>query len=77
MTSSVFAGISVELRGGGDDARLQPVLGGRAKVVLPLALPGLAAAAIFVFIISWNEVFAASMLTLRQRTLPAQILRAC
>ena len=34
------------------------------RSLLPLALPGLAAAAIFVFIISWNEVFAASMLTL-------------
>ena len=44
------------------------------RIILPLALPGLAAAAIFVFIISWNEVFAAAILTLRERTLPAQIL---
>lgn len=44
------------------------------KVVLPLALPGLAAAAIFAFVISWNEVFAAAVLTLRQRTLPAYLL---
>ena len=36
--------------------------------------PGLAAAAIFVFLISWNEVFAASILTLRNPTLPAQVL---
>ena len=43
-------------------------------VVLPLALPGIAAAAIFVFIISWNEVFAASILTLRHQTLPAHVL---
>jgi multiple sugar transport system permease protein len=35
------------------------------KVVLPLALPGLAATAIFAFVISWNEVFAASVLTAR------------
>ena len=35
------------------------------KVALPLALPGLAASAIFVFVISWNEVFAASLLTLQ------------
>ena len=73
VTSSVFAGISVEL----EEAAM--TLGctrasAFARVVLPLALPGLAAAAIFVFIISWNEVFAAAILTLRERTLPAQIL---
>jgi multiple sugar transport system permease protein len=73
VTSSVFAGISVEY----EEAAM--TLGcSRAsavgRVVLPLALPGLAAAAIFVFIISWNEVFAAAILTLRERTLPAQIL---
>jgi multiple sugar transport system permease protein len=73
VTSSVFAGISVEL----EEAAM--TLGcsrasALARVVLPLALPGLAAAAIFVFIISWNEVFAASILTLRHRTLPAQVL---
>jgi multiple sugar transport system permease protein len=44
------------------------------RVVLPLALPGLAATAIFAFVISWNEVFAASILTLRNPTLPAQVL---
>jgi multiple sugar transport system permease protein len=43
-------------------------------VTLPQALPGLAAAAIFSFVISWNEVFAASILTVRTRTLPAQVL---
>jgi multiple sugar transport system permease protein len=43
------------------------------RVVLPLALPGIAAAAIFAFVISWNEVFAASVLTVRQRTLPAYL----
>ncbi|POR55288.1 carbohydrate ABC transporter permease [Bosea psychrotolerans] len=44
------------------------------KVVLPLALPGIAAAAIFAFVISWNEVFAASVLTVRERTLTAYLL---
>ena len=44
------------------------------RVALPPAMPGLAAAAIFAFVISWNEVFAASILTVRTRTLPAQIL---
>lgn len=44
------------------------------KVVLPLTLPGLAATGIFAFIISWNEVFAATLLTLRERTLTALLL---
>lgn len=44
------------------------------KVLLPLALPGLAATAIFAFVISWNEVFAASVLTVRERTLTAYLL---
>jgi multiple sugar transport system permease protein len=44
------------------------------RVVLPLALPGLAATAIFAFVISWNEVFAASVLTVRERTLTAYLL---
>ncbi len=44
------------------------------KVVLPLILPGLAAIAIFAFVISWNEVFAASVLTVRERTLTAYLL---
>ncbi len=41
------------------------------RIVAPLALPGLAASMIFSFVISWNEVFAASVLTLKQRTLTA------
>ena len=43
-------------------------------IVLPLALPGIAAAAIFAFVISWNEVFAASVLTVRHKTLTAYLL---
>ncbi len=43
-------------------------------MVLPLALPGIAATAIFAFVISWNEVFAASVLTVRHRTLTAYLL---
>ncbi|RME48025.1 MAG: carbohydrate ABC transporter permease [Chloroflexi bacterium] len=45
-------------------------------VVLPLVLPGIAASAIFTFVMSWNEVFAASILTVQNRTLPAQVLFA-
>ncbi|WP_089174006.1 carbohydrate ABC transporter permease [Bosea sp. AS-1] len=47
---------------------------GFLRVVLPLALPGIAAASIFAFVLSWNEVFAASVLTVRQRTLTAYLL---
>lgn len=44
------------------------------KVVFPLALPGIAATSIFAFVISWNEVFAASVLTVRHKTLTAYLL---
>lgn len=44
------------------------------RVVVPLALPGIAAASIFTFVLSWNEVLAAAVLTLNNRTLPAQVL---
>jgi len=44
------------------------------RVVLPLALPGVAASSIFTFVLSWNEVLAATVLTLGNRTLPAQVL---
>jgi multiple sugar transport system permease protein len=45
------------------------------KVVLPLALPGIAASSVFAFVTSWNEVFAASVLTIRNRTLTAFLLQ--
>ena len=44
------------------------------RVVLPLALPGLAVTAIFAFIYSWNEFLYASMLTsFNAKTLPVVI----
>ena len=75
VTAGVFVGVSTELEEAAMTmgcSRLSAFL----RVVLPLALPGLAAAAIFTFVISWNEVFASSILTLRQRTLPALVLFA-
>ncbi len=48
-------------------------LQGFLRIVAPLALPGLAAAMVFSFVVSWNEVFAASVLTLKQRTLTAYL----
>lgn len=46
------------------------------RVVLPLAIPGLAASAVFTFVLSWNEVLGAGVLTIGHRTLPAQVLAA-
>ena len=51
-------------------------LGAVWRVVLPLSIPGLAAAALFAFVLSWNEVFAAAVLTVRNPTLPAQVVQA-
>ncbi len=73
VTAGIFVGVPRDLEEAAQTLgcnRLQAFL----RVVMPLALPGLAAAAIFTFVISWNEVFAATILTLRNRTLPAQVL---
>jgi len=73
ITSSIFAGVPKEL----EEAALVFGLdrkGAFLRITMPLALPGLTAAAIFTFIMSWNEVFIASVLTLTNRTLPAFIL---
>ena len=73
VSASLFQGIPAEL----EEAAW--VFGcsratGFLRVVLPLALPGIAAASIFAFVLSWNEVFAASVLTVRHRTLTAYLL---
>jgi multiple sugar transport system permease protein len=73
VTSSIFAGVPRDLEEAGLVFGLTR-LGVFARITLPLALPGLAAAAIFTFIMSWNEVFIASILTTLNRTLPAFIL---
>jgi multiple sugar transport system permease protein len=73
VTSGVFYSVSREL----EEAAMTmgtTRFGAFVRVALPLALPGLAAAAIFAFVSSWNEVFAATILTVRERTLPAHIL---
>lgn len=73
VTASLFVGIPRELEEAAwvfGCTRWQAFV----RVVLPLALPGVAAAAIFAFVISWNEVFAASVLTVRERTLTAYLL---
>ncbi|ACS34062.1 carbohydrate ABC transporter permease [Thermococcus gammatolerans] len=73
ITSSIFGGVSKEYEEAAMVFGLTR-LGSFMKITLPLALPGLAAAAMFTFVMSWNEVFVASVLTLNHRTLPAQVL---
>jgi multiple sugar transport system permease protein len=73
VTASLFVGIPRELEEAAWVFGCSRLAAFR-RIVLPLALPGIAAAAIFAFIISWNEVFAASVLTVRERTLTAYLL---
>lgn len=73
ITSSVFASVPKDLEEAAMTlgcSRPQAFL----RIALPLALPGLAAATLFTFVLSWNEVFAAVILTVRHRTLPALVL---
>ena len=73
ITAGLFAGIPRELEEAAWVFGCSRLAAFR-RVVLPLALPGIAAAAIFAFVISWNEVFAASVLTVTNRTLTAYLL---
>ncbi|WP_141608702.1 carbohydrate ABC transporter permease [Litorilinea aerophila] len=73
VIGSVFASIPYELEEAAQVYGCTPLQAFRT-VVLPLVAPGIAASAIFTFVMSWNEVFAASILTVRNRTLPAQVL---
>ncbi len=75
IIGSVFASIPYELEEAALVFGCSPAQAFR-HVVLPLVLPGIAATAIFTFVMSWNEVFAASVLTIQNRTLPAQVLSA-
>ncbi|MDX8500582.1 carbohydrate ABC transporter permease [Mesorhizobium sp. VK4C] len=75
ITFSLFSGIPVELEEAAwtlGCTRWQAF----RKVILPLALPGIAASAVFAFTISWNEVFAAAVLTIENRTLTAFLLQS-
>jgi multiple sugar transport system permease protein len=75
ITFSLFMGIPVELEEAAwtlGCTRLQAFF----KVVLPLAMPGIAASAVFAFVISWNEVFAAAVLTIQNRTLTAFLIQS-
>jgi multiple sugar transport system permease protein len=75
ITTSVLAGVPADLE---EAAQVFGTsrLGAFWRVVMPLALPGLAAAASFAVLMSYNEVFAASILTIERPTLPALVLNA-
>jgi multiple sugar transport system permease protein len=73
ITAAIFVGVSHEQEEAAMIFGASP-LQAFLRVVAPQALPGIAAAAMFTFVLSWNEVLGATILTLNQRTLPAQVL---
>jgi multiple sugar transport system permease protein len=75
ITFSIFSGIPLELEEAAWTLGCNRLQAFR-KVVLPLVLPGIVASAVFAFTISWNEVFAAAVLTIENRTLPAFLVQS-
>lgn len=73
VISSVFASVPYELEEAGQVFGATPLQSFR-HIIVPLVLPGIAASSLFTFVLSWNEVFAAAVLTLENRTLPALLL---
>ncbi len=73
IIASVFASVPYELEEAARVFGCTPQQAFR-RVVMPLVVPGIAASAILTFVTSWNEVFAAVILTTTNRTLPAVIL---
>jgi len=73
IIASVFASVPYELEEAGQVFGATPIQSFR-HIVVPLVLPGIAASGLFTFVLSWNEVFAASVLTIENRTLPALLL---
>ena len=75
ITASVFLGIPVEL-----EEAAQVFGASRAgafwRVTLPLALPGLAACAMYAFIASWNETIQAIVLTQLHPTFPVVVYQS-
>jgi multiple sugar transport system permease protein len=73
VTASVFIAVPVDL----EEAALIfgcTRFGAFRRVIAPMALPGIAASGVFAFVLSWNEILGAAVLTLANRTLPAQVL---
>jgi len=74
ISASVFLRVPAELEEAAMSLGTSKV-GAVLRVVLPNSVPGLAAAALFAFVTSWNEVFVAVILTLRNPTLPAALVQ--
>ncbi|MDC7234432.1 MAG: carbohydrate ABC transporter permease [Spirochaetales bacterium] len=75
ITASIFMGIPESL----EEAALifgTSKIGAFFRVTLPLAVPGLAACAMYSFIYSWNEVINALILTQFNPTLPVVVYRS-
>ncbi|MFF6980187.1 carbohydrate ABC transporter permease [Streptomyces sp. NPDC008343] len=73
ITASIFVSVPRDL----EEAALLfgcTRFGAFRRVVMPMAAPGIAASSVFTFVLSWNEVLASAVLTLNNRTLPAQVL---
>lgn len=70
ITASIFMGISVEME---EQAMVLGLsrIGAFVHITLPLAAPGLAAAAIYTFIGAWNETVIATLMTQANPTLAA------
>jgi multiple sugar transport system permease protein len=75
ITSALFLSIPVELEEAAWTLGCTRI-GAFQRIVLPLALPGIAASGVFAFVTSWNEVFAAAVLTIQNRTLTAFLLQS-
>lgn len=73
VIASVFSSVPYELEEAGQVFGATPLQSFR-HIVLPLVLPGVAASGLFSFVLSWNEVFASTVLTIENRTLPALVL---
>ncbi|WP_433476357.1 carbohydrate ABC transporter permease [Spirillospora sp. CA-142024] len=73
ITASIFTAVPRDVEEAALVFGCTPFMAFR-RVVAPLALPGIAASSVFTFILSWNEVLGAAVLTLTNRTLPAQVL---
>jgi multiple sugar transport system permease protein len=75
ITASIFLGIPVSLE---EAAQVFGATKGQAflRVTLPLALPGLAAAAMYAFLGAWNETVAAIILTQFNPTFPVVVYQS-
>ena len=75
ITASVFMGIPQEME---EAAQVFGASAGGAfwRVTLPLALPGLAACAMYAFIMAWNETIQAIVLTQLNPTFPVVVYQS-